>query len=82
MTFILRLIVWVEAFFREKNNEVVGPIFAFEKSFISNVGLIKIYSTVELIVTHWKQHASSVLISKMFNSWSSRKNWKTNRDHL
>ena len=38
--------------FREKNNEVVGPIFAFEKSFICNVGLIKVYSTVELIVTH------------------------------
>ena len=38
--------------FREKNNEVVDPIFAFEKSFICNVGLIKVYSTIELIVTH------------------------------
>ena len=38
--------------FREKNNEVVDPIFAFEESFICNVGLIKVYSTVELIVTH------------------------------
>ena len=60
--------------FRQKNNEVVDPIFAFEKSFICNVGLIKVYSTVELIVTHLKQHAASVLISKMLNSWSSLEN--------